>query len=226
VTYDKPGCQRRIDQGIADTVTRVLEKDTTAPGATAVSAFSGLAGGSRPIAGKTGTSQDNSAAWFIGYTPEFAASVAVFNQRETSKQLTDVPGREGGDVFGAYSAGIWREALEPILRDRTWSIPPEDPEVVNGDSVPVPSVVGLDVGAATALLQLAGFQVRVSDERRDSAVPANLVAEQSPSGRGAPGMTVVLYLSSGKAPGGQPGEEKPRRPGGGGPGPVPVPPDN
>jgi membrane peptidoglycan carboxypeptidase len=217
VKFDRPGCQRRIAQGIADTVTRVLEKDTTVPGATATAAFSGLAGGSRPIAGKTGTTQNNAAAWFIGYTPEFSASVAVFNQKESSAQLTDVPGREGRDVFGAYSAGIWREALEPILRDRTWSIPPEDPEVVNGDSVPVPSVVGLDVGAASALLASFGFRPRIADERRDSNIPANFVAEQSPSGRGAPGMTVTLYLSTGRAaPAGQPpGEGRPGRGGGG-----------
>jgi membrane peptidoglycan carboxypeptidase len=224
VKYDKPGCQQRIDQGIADTVTRVLEKDTTAPGATAVSAFSGLAGGSRPIAGKTGTTQNNAAAWFIGYTPEFSASVAVFNQKKSSSRLEDVPGREGRDVFGAYSAGIWRDALEPILRERTWSIPPEDPEVVNGDSVPVPSVVGLDVGAASALLTEHGFQVQVSNERKDSAVPANLVAEQSPSGRGARGMTVTLYLSSGKPPAdGQPTPPGRRRGGGGGGNPLPIP---
>jgi membrane peptidoglycan carboxypeptidase len=221
VKFDKPGCERRIDQGIADTVTRVLEKDTTASGGTATAVFRGLAGGSRPIAGKTGTSQNNSAAWFIGYTPEMVASVAVFNPRGTSEQLTDVPFKEGRDVFGAYSAGIWRAALEPILRDRTWTIPPEDPEVVNGDSVPVPSVVGLDVAAASALLAAHGFQVKVSDERKDSAVPANLVAEQSPTGRAARGMTITLYLSSGKAP------AQPKPPGhgrgGGDPSPAPMP---
>jgi membrane peptidoglycan carboxypeptidase len=221
VKYDKPKCQRRIDKGIADTVTRVLEKDTTAPGATAVSAFSGLAGPARPIAGKTGTTQNNAAAWFIGYTPEFSASVAVFNQKESSTQLTDVPDREGRDVFGAYSAAIWRNALEPILRERTWSIPPEDPEVVNGDSIPVPSVTGLDVGAATALLQGAGFQVKVSDERRDSQFPEGAVAEQSPKDRGAPGMTITLYLSNGKKPQSQPG--RPGRGGGGLPIPIPGP---
>jgi membrane peptidoglycan carboxypeptidase len=186
-----------------------------------VSAFSGLAGGSRPIAGKTGTTQNNAAAWFIGYTPEFSASVAVFNQKKSSSRLEDVPGREGRDVFGAYSASIWREALEPILRERTWTIPPEDPEVVNGDSVPVPQVVGLDVGAASALLAAHGFQVRVSDERKDSAIPANLVAEQSPSGRGARGMTVTLYLSTGK--GAQPSPSPGRGRGGGGGNPVPIP---
>jgi membrane peptidoglycan carboxypeptidase len=209
-----PACERRIDQGIADTVTNVLEKDTSNPAGTGYDAFSGLASPSRPIAGKTGTSQDNSAAWFIGYTPELSASVAVFNQRQTSSRLTTVPGKEGGDVFGAYSAGIWREALEPILRERTWAFPPEDPEVVNGNSVPVPSVVGLDAAAAIGVLQASGFGARVAGERRDSPLPPDKVAEQSPSGRAAPGQTIVLYLSNGKAPGAQRSQpSQPQQPG-------------
>jgi len=206
VKLEDDPCVRRLDQGIADTVTQVLEKDTSNPAGTGYRAFSGLASGSRPIAGKTGTSQDNSAAWFIGYTPEMSASVAVYNQRETSKRLVDVPGREGADVFGAYSAGIWRTALEPILRDRSWSFPPEDPEVVNGDSVPVPSVVGLDPASAIALLAAHGFGARLSDERKDSKLPPDRIAEQSPSGRGSRGMTVILYLSSGKAKNAEPGQ--------------------
>ena len=222
VSLPENPCQRRLDQGIADTVSQVLEKDTSHQGGTAVSAMAGLAGGNHPIAGKTGTasgqvkdkSEGNSAAWFIGYTPEFSASVAVYNQQRAYDPLSDVPGKEGGTVFGAYSAGIWRAALEPIIKDRSWSFAPEDPEVVRGDSVPLPSVVGLDVNSATALLQTFGFQVRVADERKDSPLPPDRVAEQSPSGRASKGQIVFLYLSSGKAPAPTPapGPGRPGRP--------------
>jgi membrane peptidoglycan carboxypeptidase len=227
VSLDTPGCSRKLDQGIADTVTQVLEKDTSKDGGTAVTAMSGLVSGSRPIAGKTGTasalvngkSQGNSAAWFVGYTPDFAASVAVFNPKATYAPLTDVPNKSG-NVFGAYSASIWRTALEPILDDKTWTFAPEDPEVVRGDSVPVPSVLGLDVGAATALLQGQGFQVRVSNQQKPSAYPAGTVAEQSPSGRSSKGGIVFLYLSTGKppTPTSGPGQPRPGQPGGGRPG--------
>jgi hypothetical protein len=125
-------------------------------------------------------------------------------------------------VFGAYSAAIWRQALEPFLVNRTWQFPPEDPEVVNGDSVDVRSVVGLDVASATALLIGDGFQVRLATERKDGPVPANFVVEQSPSGRAARGQQITLYLSSGvntpqanqPVPPGQAG--RPRPPGRGG----------
>lgn len=213
-------CEQRIDKGIADTVTQVLEKDTSTSLGTAASAFGGLAGSQRPIAGKTGTAsgltQDdlarkdgkttgNSAAWFVGYTPDFAGATAVFNPDNPRLALEDVPDKPR-NVFGAYSAKIWREAMEPILRDRTWQFAPEDPEVVNGDSVPVPSVVGLDEASARGVLIANGFQVRVSDERKNSAVPTDFVAEQSPSGRGSRGMMIVLYLSNGQPPAGTPGQ--------------------
>jgi membrane peptidoglycan carboxypeptidase len=225
----------------------VLEKDTTVAGGTAVSAFSGLAGGARPIGGKTGTASGtrvgdtkratgNSAAWFVGFTPDYAGATAVFDPKNTSIALTDVPGKEGANVFGAYSAAIWRNAMQPFLIDKTWSFPPADQEVVNGDSVPVQSVVGMDPAAATGLLQASGFQVRIAPEQRDSAVPAGSVAAQSPSGRASRGMTITLYLSTGKgAPGAgtpglplPPGQTLPPKPpgrggggggrGGGGPG--------
>ena len=233
-------CSQAISPGIAHTVTKVMEKDTTVSGGTAVSAFSGLASGARPIGGKTGTASGfkvgdtkrasgNSAAWFVGYTPDYAGATAVFQPKDSSDELTDVPGKEGANVFGAYSAAIWRNGMEPFLRDKTWSFPPADQEVVNGDSVPVQSVVGMDPASATGVLQASGFQVRIAPEQRDSTEAAGNVAAQSPSGRAARGMTITLYLSNGKGaptagtpglplPPGQtpPAKPKPPRRGGGG----------
>ena len=121
-----------------------------------------------------------------------------------------------------------RDALQPILRDRSWRFPPEDPEVVNGDSVAVPSVVGQDPATAIALLAASGFGARLAGERKESPLPPDRIAAQSPSGRAAPGQTIVLYLSSGPpaAQPGQPGEPgQPRPPGRrrGLPLPIPIP---
>jgi len=40
-----------------------------------------LNGGKRPAAGKTGTQQDNTNAWFVGYTPQYATAVWVGNPK-------------------------------------------------------------------------------------------------------------------------------------------------
>ena len=61
---------------------------------------------------------------FVGYTPEIAASVMVFNP----KREEDVGGFGGGK-----GATIWRDAMAPILTARgSADFPPADPEVVRG----------------------------------------------------------------------------------------------
>jgi len=67
----------------------------------------------RPAAGKTGTSNDNAAAWFNGYTPEVAASVAFYRDNATQSLngiggLTSVTG-------GSFPARIWAEFVKGYL---------------------------------------------------------------------------------------------------------------
>jgi membrane peptidoglycan carboxypeptidase len=221
-------CSQQIDPAIAHTISQVLVKDTK-PGfaGTANHRFTDYyAAGGSDIAGKTGTASAgetglNSSAWFIGYTPNITASVATFDPDASSAPLQDVPGYENasGEVFGSFSAHIWNDALSSLLLGGPrWQFPPADPNVVNGNSVPVPSVVGQDVGTATQILANAGFGITVSNERRDAPLPPDRIAAQSPSGRGLPGQKITVYLSSGQAP--KPREEQtpgpPRRHGGGG----------
>ncbi len=212
-------CTQQVDPGIARTISQVLVKDTK-PGfaGTANRRFTDYyAAGGSDVAGKTGTastgtSGKNSSAWFIGYTPDITASVATFDPDNSSSPLRDVPGYppDGTEVFGAFSSTIWRDALSTWLLARPrWQFPPEDPAVVNGNSVPVPSVVGQDINTAAQILASFGFSIEVSPERKESGLPPDRIAEQSPSGRGLPGQKVIVYLSSGK-----PGKVQPTGPGG------------
>jgi membrane peptidoglycan carboxypeptidase len=215
-------CSQVLDAGIANTVSHVLEKDTM-PGfeGTANNRFSEYyAAGGSPVAGKTGTASAtgndeglNSAAWFVGYTPNYVGSVAVFNPDNPNAALRDIDGfSTGGDVFGAFSASIWVRAMSPmLLGGQSWQFPPEDPGVVNGNSIPVPSVVGQDVATATQILASYGFSIEVASERRDAPLPPDRIADQSPSGRALPGQRITVFLSSGKSP--EP-TSRPTRPGG------------
>ena len=74
----------------------------------------------RPAAGKTGTSQSNASAWFSGYTPQLAASIAFFRDDATESLagiggLTNLTG-------GSFPARVWtafmKKALEgqPVLK--------------------------------------------------------------------------------------------------------------
>jgi membrane peptidoglycan carboxypeptidase len=58
------------------------------------------------IAGKTGTSQDRFSVAFVGYTPQFAASVMVLNPKHN---------QDVGAYGGRGAAPIWHDAMAPIL---------------------------------------------------------------------------------------------------------------
>ena len=60
---------------------------------------------SRPIAGKTGTTTDNASAWFNGYTPQMATSVAFF--RDDATQTLNGIGGLNSVTGGSYPARIW-----------------------------------------------------------------------------------------------------------------------
>jgi membrane peptidoglycan carboxypeptidase len=64
----KPKHERAIDENSVDVLTRTLTGVVT--GGTATAANIG-----RPVAGKTGTTQDHRDAWFAGYTPQLATVV-------------------------------------------------------------------------------------------------------------------------------------------------------
>jgi membrane peptidoglycan carboxypeptidase len=70
----RPSCRQVLDRQVADTVTQVLE-GVIEKGTGTRAQVPGQA------AGKTGTVQDFSAAWFVGYTPRFAAAVWMGDPR-------------------------------------------------------------------------------------------------------------------------------------------------
>lgn len=69
----------------------------------------------RPAAGKTGTSQSNASAWFSGYTPQLAASVAFFRD-SASESLKGIGGMTTL-TGGSFPARIWTAFMKGALRD-------------------------------------------------------------------------------------------------------------
>lgn len=128
-SYVGPGgqCQQVLDPGTADTISNVLEgviRQGTA-------AQYGSIG--RPAAGKTGTTEMNRSAWFVGYVPQLAAAVWVGDSRNpvqyplryspTTPEGVPVPGWGGGDVFGG---GLPTEVWARAMRAATANLPVED----------------------------------------------------------------------------------------------------
>jgi membrane peptidoglycan carboxypeptidase len=211
-------CHQAIGKGVADGVNHVLRGVLTQGTAAGM-------GIDRPAAGKTGTVDGFSSAWFAGYTPDLASAVWVGDPRGGyAHPLRNVclGGRCFGEVFGAdIPAPIWRETMLGALDGvpaHDFHNPPSDyfSEGSGEDRVQVPDVLGLSPSAAAATLSAAGFSMSFGSSITSDTYPKGTVARTSPGGGAAvaSGATVTIYVSKGKArapkpPGGPPGHGPP-----------------
>jgi membrane peptidoglycan carboxypeptidase len=74
--------------------------------------------GARPVAGKTGTTDENKSAWFVGYTPQLATSVAMWRQGEDGA-LKSLQGIGGYDQIygGTVPADLFKRFMNRALED-------------------------------------------------------------------------------------------------------------
>jgi membrane peptidoglycan carboxypeptidase len=68
----------------------------------------------RPVAGKTGTTENYGDAWFVGYVPQLAVAVWVGYPRELRPMETEYHG--DAVAGGTYPAEIWRTFTQQALR--------------------------------------------------------------------------------------------------------------
>ncbi|MFF1722357.1 transglycosylase domain-containing protein [Streptomyces sviceus] len=111
----KSTCSRAMSENTADTITTLLKgvvEDGTGSKA-------GL-GPSRDSAGKTGTTDERYAAWFVGYTPNMAGAVWVGDPAHKRKmQHITIGGADYGKVFGGEVPGpIWRDMMTGALEGK------------------------------------------------------------------------------------------------------------
>ncbi|MEU0689952.1 transglycosylase domain-containing protein [Streptomyces uncialis] len=110
----KSTCSRAMSEKTADTVNTLLKGVVEA----GTGQEAGL--GSRPSAGKTGTTDFRFAAWFVGYTPNAAGAVWVGDPAHDRKMIDITIGGVYHDkVFGGQVPGpIWRDAMSGAVADR------------------------------------------------------------------------------------------------------------
>ncbi|MER7500163.1 transglycosylase domain-containing protein [Nonomuraea pusilla] len=109
-----PACEQVIDRQVADAVNHVLT------GVFDKGTMKGQSIG-RPAAGKTGTNNGYTSAWFAGYTPDLAAAVSVGDIRGSYRfplQGVQIGQEYYGAVQGASLPGpIWVDSMQAALRD-------------------------------------------------------------------------------------------------------------
>ena len=134
LTVPAAKCEQAVPEGLANTLSNALAKDTTmGTGAAAA----GSAGWSLPMSGKTGTTESHRSSAFVGYTNQLAAASYVFDDSPKPAALCAFPLRKcggTGNLYGGTSpAQTWFLAMGPIATSfGPVSLPPTDPRYVNG----------------------------------------------------------------------------------------------
>lgn len=182
VLYERPRRRgrRTIGQPVALQTTAALRE--------VVRSGTGVrADATRPLAGKTGTTQDGADAWFAGYTPDMAAAVWIGFH---GGRIPMEPPRTRITVEG----GTWpAEAFSRFALRALADVP------ANDFTVRIPDVTSGSLEDARARLDRAGFGVAVT-ERYSPSLPPGLVVEQRPAaGRRVslpPGYRVTVTVTS------------------------------
>ncbi|MFG1925892.1 penicillin-binding protein [Cryptosporangium sp. NPDC048952] len=127
----------------------------------------------RPVAGKTGTTDDNNAGWFVGYTPNLAAASFIANPDKYFDTVPDshLPVQIVRNTFSNVLRMLPAKQFVPAPRRLSW-----------GTMLLVPDVKGETPDGAIYRLRAAGFNVSINYEAEDSDQPAGRVAGTDPPG--------------------------------------------
>ncbi|MFD5798619.1 transglycosylase domain-containing protein [Streptomyces diastatochromogenes] len=139
--FEKPKPKPAMDANIANNVTDVLEnviQNGTAQNAKALG---------RTAAGKTGTTDSNKSAWFVGYTQQLSTSIAMFRENPKDHELLSMNGTAGKDSIhgGDIPTLVWTEYMKAALKNANDSGFPDATEIGKvqdeaGAPSPTPSV--------------------------------------------------------------------------------------
>jgi penicillin-binding protein 1A len=193
-----------VARGITHTLRQVVQRGTGTRAAL-----------DRPVAGKTGTSQQWRDAWFDGYIPQLAAAVWVGNPCPPPcveiESMTPANGYPYRIVGGTLPAMIWRSFMQEALRGvpvRDFAPPPTvlfkgpatvptpSPEIEGDFEGFVPDVIGDKYTRAETELRRSGYGSRAVEgcDRSGDYDEREVFAQDPAPGTAAPPGTVVTIV--------------------------------
>lgn len=124
--------EQAVSREAADTTTSILQSVVESGTGTAAQAAG------RPAAGKTGTAEEDKAAWFAGYTPDLTTVIAVMGQDPDTGVQKPLYGALGLARIngGGAPAQTWAQYTEAALRGTTAT--DFDLELESGAEEPAP----------------------------------------------------------------------------------------
>jgi penicillin-binding protein 1A len=199
VLYEAPTKRTRVlSETTARTINGVLQEVVNR--GTGINARIG-----RPVAGKTGTSDEWADAWFVGYTPELVTAVWVgFPDAERTMRP---PATRITVTGGSWPAQIWQAFVGAALAETPitgFAAPAPAPTATTVPSAgdpnrpPLLSVVGMSVADATRALRDAGYGARLRYRKSRSYPPGLVFAQDPAAGRPTrPGTAVTMIVADG-----------------------------
>ncbi|MEV0584856.1 transglycosylase domain-containing protein [Nonomuraea sp. NPDC050310] len=167
-TVVAPACEQAIDRQVADAVNHVLQ------GVFTQGTMKGKSIG-RHAAGKTGTNNGYTSAWFAGYTPDLAAAVSVGDIRGSYRHPLRgvvIGGQGYGSVQGASLPGpIWVSSMLGALRDTpgTRFVAPDHSRFGGGFTPGLKEALEAEKRATDARRAVRGERVRWERRTKDRA---------------------------------------------------------
>ncbi|MFE4817948.1 transglycosylase domain-containing protein [Streptomyces sp. NPDC056704] len=136
--FKPPAEQTAMPENVANNVTDVLQ-NVVQNGTGKKVADMGF-----PVAGKTGTTDKNKSAWFVGYTRELSTAVTLFRSDPKTSKLESMNGTGGvASVHGGdIPAQVWKDYMAVALKNsKHEDFPPAEPlgEILNASPSPSPT---------------------------------------------------------------------------------------
>ncbi len=188
-----------LEPALAAAVVNTMEKVITR--GTGTSANIG-----RPQAGKTGTHENNTDTWFVGYLPQYTTAVWVgFPDAQVEMKNITVDGTFYSRVYGStLAAPIWKEFMTVVAADLPVEEFAADPPGIGvyyqTPRAEIPDVAGLTLEEAQEAMFKAGFDIDA--KLQDSTAPRDTILGTNPAAgdRQEQGTTVEILISSGVPP--------------------------
>jgi membrane peptidoglycan carboxypeptidase len=131
----------------------------------------------RPVAAKTGTTDSNLSAWFVGYAPQLSTAVVMFRTEPDGSGRASLAG-VGGHVRvngGSFPAAIWTEYMTAALKGQPVEPFPTSAAVLTASPSPSPT------GSATPTVS-ASTSPDASPTGSPSSSPSPSASAPSPTG--------------------------------------------
>jgi len=201
VKVNSAACEQVVPPGLANTLANALSQDHLSGGTAAGAA--NTVNWDLPMSSKTGTTEDEKSAAFLGFTNTLAAANLVFDDSSSPGEICHDPLRScssGNLTGGAEPARTWFATMKPIINSfGPVALPPTDPKYLDGSGAGnIPNLVG--IAATDAVKQLGELGFRVTQENQANGSVRGTVVGQSITGPAIPGAFVTVYVSTGQLP--------------------------